>query len=45
MAKKYKHGSMDISSQEAGFDGFIKFSKYFCYFVIVLLVFMAIFRT
>lgn len=41
----YKPGEMDISTQEAGFDAFIKFSTRVSVFVIVLLLLMYVFLT
>jgi aa3 type cytochrome c oxidase subunit IV len=42
---EYKHGEMDVTAQTATFDGFVKFSVRFVIACIVLLVFLAIFRT
>ena len=41
----YKHGEMDITTQKATFDGFIRFTTKFVIACIVLAVFLAIFRT
>tara|TARA_R110002096_G_scaffold8802_4_gene35799 strand:- start:3245 stop:3382 length:138 start_codon:yes stop_codon:yes gene_type:complete len=45
MAKPHKHGSMDISAQEAAFQGFIRWSIRVSVFTIGVLIFLAIFRT
>lgn len=45
MADEHKYGSMDISAQEKTFAGFITFTKWTVTIIIVVLVFMAIFRT
>ncbi|PIB26202.1 cytochrome C oxidase subunit IV [Amylibacter kogurei] len=45
MAEKHKHGSMDISAQEAAFDGFIKWSIRISGFSIGCLIFMALFTS
>jgi len=42
---EYKHGEMDITTQTATFNGFVKFSTRFVIACIVLAVFLAIFRT
>lgn len=41
----HKQGDMDIVEQEKTFDGFVKFTTWSVIFLIVLLVFMAIFLT
>lgn len=45
MAKAHKHGSMDITAQEAAFDGFIRWSIRVSVFSIGVLVFLAIFNS
>lgn len=42
---EHKHGEMDITTQTATYDGFIKFSTKFVIACIALAVFLAIFRT
>ena len=42
---EYKHGEMDTSAQTATFNGFVSFATKFVIACIVLLVFLAIFRT
>ncbi|MEM5476361.1 aa3-type cytochrome c oxidase subunit IV [Pacificibacter sp. AS14] len=42
---EHKHGEMDISVQEQSFEGFIKWSTRVAVFSILVLVFLAIFRT
>jgi len=42
---EYKHGEMDVTTQTATFNGFVKFSTRFVIACIVLAVFLAIFRT
>lgn len=42
---EHKHGEMDISVQEQAFEGFMKWSTRVGVFSILVLVFLAIFRT
>ncbi len=42
---EYKRGEMDISTQTATFDGFISFVTKFVIACIVLVLFLAVFRT
>jgi hypothetical protein len=42
---EHKHGEMDISVQEQSFEGFMKWSSRVAVFSILVLVFLAIFRT
>ena len=42
---EYKHGSMDIRVQEKTFEGFMKFAGRSVVAILVILVFLAIFRT
>lgn len=42
---EHKHGEMDISVQEQSFEGFMKWSVRVGVFSILVLVFLAIFRT
>ncbi|SEL18012.1 aa3-type cytochrome c oxidase subunit IV [Pacificibacter marinus] len=42
---EHKHGEMDISVQEQSFEGFMKWSTRVAVFSILVLVFLAIFRT
>jgi hypothetical protein len=39
---EHKHGSMDITTQEKTFEGFIKFSVRTTIAIIVLLIFIAL---
>jgi hypothetical protein len=41
----YKPGSMDISQHQRGYAGFLAFSKYGFIFVMLIMIFLAIFRT
>lgn len=45
MADEHKHGSMDITTQEKTFDGFVTFVKWTVIVIALVLVFLAIFRT
>jgi len=45
MAKKHKHGEMDVSTQEHAFDGFIRWSIRITLISIGVLIFMAIFNS
>ncbi len=42
---EYKNGSMDTTTQSETYDGFIRVTKKFVVAMIVLAVFLAIFRT
>lgn len=42
---EHKHGTMDISEQEKTFNSFITFTIRTIYVLIVIAVFLAIFRT
>ena len=42
---KHEHGSMDITDQEAAFEGFIRWSIRIGVSSIVILVFLAIFNS
>ena len=41
----YKPGSMDISQHLRGYASFLTASKYMAVFVLLIVVFMAVFRT
>lgn len=41
----YEHGKMDISDQEAGFDGFIKWLVRSTVFIVVIVLLMYMFLT
>ncbi len=41
----YTPGSMDISQHQRGYAGFLTFVKYSLGFILVVMVFLAIFRT
>ena len=41
----YKPGSMDISQHLRGYAGFLTFSKYGLIFILLIMVFLAFFRT
>lgn len=41
----YKPGSMDISQHLRGYAGFLTFTKYGLIFILLIMVFLAIFRT
>lgn len=45
MADEHKHGSMDTTEQEKTFAGFVNFAKWTVIAIIVVLLFLAIFRT
>lgn len=45
MAEEYKHGSMKVTQQEKTFAGFMTMTKWIVIAIIVLLIFLAIFRT
>lgn len=45
MADEHKHGEMDVTAQEKTFAGFMTFTKWVVIAIVVLLVFLAIFRT
>ncbi|MDO5756936.1 MAG: aa3-type cytochrome c oxidase subunit IV [Rhodobacterales bacterium] len=42
MAQDYKHGEMDITSQEKTFDGFLKWTTRVVILSICVLIFMAL---
>ena len=42
---EYKHGSMDVRVQEKTFEGFMKVAGRSVVAILVILVFLAIFRT
>ncbi|MCI5110120.1 MAG: aa3-type cytochrome c oxidase subunit IV [Marivita sp.] len=42
---EHKHGSMDITTQEKTFDGFIRWSTRVAIFSIGVLIFLAIFNS
>ncbi|WP_372603456.1 aa3-type cytochrome c oxidase subunit IV [Actibacterium sp.] len=39
---EHKHGSMDITTQEKTFEGFVKFSMWVAALSILVLIFMAL---
>ncbi len=41
---EHKHGSMDTTSQEKTFEGFINFTIRTVFVILVLVIFMAIFN-
>ena len=41
----YQHGSMDISAHKKAYAGFLTGSKWTFGFVVLIMVFLAIFRT
>ncbi len=41
----HKHGTMDTTSQERTFAGFVRFTKVAVLVIVVILVLLAIFRT
>ncbi|AUC54037.1 MAG: aa3-type cytochrome c oxidase subunit IV [Sagittula sp.] len=42
---EHKHGSMDITTQEETFNGFVKFTVRTLYVILAIVIFLAIFRT
>ena len=42
MAKKHKHGTMDVSDQEKTFQGFVTWSMWICGISIGVLIFLAL---
>ncbi|TNJ47632.1 aa3-type cytochrome c oxidase subunit IV [Phaeobacter sp. B1627] len=42
---EHKHGTMDTTVQEQTFEGFMTFVSRFCIFLLVFVVFLAIFAT
>ncbi|OIQ30167.1 MAG: cytochrome C oxidase subunit IV [Alphaproteobacteria bacterium MedPE-SWcel] len=42
---EHKHGTMDITVQEQTFGSFMTFVSRFCIFLLVFVVFLAIFAT
>ena len=45
MAKKHKHGTMNVDAQNAAFDGFIRWSIGVSAVSIGILIFLAIFNS
>jgi hypothetical protein len=45
MAEDYKHGEMDITTQERTFEGFIRFFVYLFGAAIGILIFLALFNS
>ena len=45
MADEHEHGSMDTSSQEKTFEGFVRITKIVVIVIVAILVFLALFRT
>jgi len=45
MAKKHKHGTMDVSDQEKTFQGFVSWSMWISGISIAVLIFLAITST
>lgn len=45
MAEEHKPGTMDVTAQEKTFAGFMTLTKWIVIGIIVLMVFLAIFRT
>lgn len=43
--QEHEHGTMDITTQEKTFAGFVTFTKWAVIVIIAVLVFLAIFRT
>lgn len=41
----YAHGAMDISQHQRAYSGFVSFVKYSLAFILLVMVFLAIFRT
>jgi Bacterial aa3 type cytochrome c oxidase subunit IV len=41
----YTPGSMDISQHQRAYAGFLSFAKYSMGFILVVMIFLAIFRT
>lgn len=41
----YVHGSMDISQHQRGYAGFLTFVKYSMGFILLVMIFLAVFRT
>ncbi len=41
----YQPGSMDISQHKKAYAGFLTFSKYSLGFILLIMIFLAIFRT
>ena len=42
---EYKRGSMNVSSHEKYFAGFVRFSMWTCVFAIFVLLFLAVFNS
>jgi len=45
MADDHKHGTMDITTQEKTFEGFVNWTKWTVYVIFAVLIFLAIFAT
>ena len=45
MADEHRHGTMETTQQEKTFAGFVTFVKYAVILIVVILLFLAIFRT
>ena len=43
--EEYKHGSMDVSSHEKYFVGFVRFAFWVCVVAALALVFLAVFNS
>ena len=41
----YKPGTMDISAHQKAYLGFLKFAKWSMGFILLVMIFMAVFRT
>ena len=41
----FKHGQMDISQHQRGYAGFLTFTKWSIIGILLIMVFLAIFRT
>jgi hypothetical protein len=41
----YTHGAMDMSQHQRAYAGFVSFVKYSLGFILLVMVFLAIFRT
>ncbi|MGH6828494.1 MAG: aa3-type cytochrome c oxidase subunit IV [Rhizomicrobium sp.] len=41
----YTHGAMDISQNQRSYAGFVGFVKYSLAFILLVLIFLAVFRT
>lgn len=45
MADDHKHGSMDTTSQQKTFDGFVKFTQNSVIIIFAILILLALFAT